>query len=80
MRKSEIWHKAQGKDLPETGREVIALQGLKEGGYSVVFAHRTKKPSVVVDAVTGDVLHYSVKEGWNIENIKWWLDIELPND
>lgn len=60
------WKPADGDNLPEIDREVIAL--VEEiGYYKVVFAHR---PNPNSDAICYD--------GWNQPNVKWWLDLELP--
>lgn len=72
---SNLWKDAEGEDLPEINKEVLALQKhiLNEEDeedcfYQVVFAHR-----VDIDYVVS----YDKGE-WNIPNIKWWLDLELP--
>lgn len=57
------------EDLPEFDREVIALQRIIGHHYRVVFAHR---PADTINIET-----YG-KGGWNIPEIKWWLDLELP--
>lgn len=62
------WKDAQGNDLPEIDREVIAL--LNNG--KVVFAHR---PSEYWD---GKIIIYD-KGGWNIPDVKFWLDCQIPN-
>ena len=71
---------ADGDDLPEIDREVIAL--LDNG--KVVFAHRPPEYWDGKDIVTGKVTrHYPKtydKGGWNIPNVKYWLDIELPKE
>lgn len=73
------WHDAQGDDLPEIDKEVIVL--LDNG--KVCFAHRpNKKGYLGKSLVTGNIKtfypHTYGKGGWNIPNIKWWLDVELP--
>lgn len=74
------WKDAQGDDLPEIDREVIAL--LDNG--KVVFAHRPPEFWDGKDIVTGKVTRNYPKTydkgGWNIPNVKWWLDVyKLPN-
>jgi hypothetical protein len=76
--KSELWKDAQGTDLPDVDREVIAI--LDNG--KVVYAHR---PSAYWDGKnidTGKVTRYYPKTydkgGWNIPNLKYWLDYPLP--
>lgn len=69
---------ADGDTLPEINREVIAL--LDNG--KVVFAHRPPKYWDGKDIVTGKVTRNYPKTydkgGWNIPNVKWWLDVNLP--
>lgn len=93
---SHLWKDAQGDDLPEYEREVIALVSLLgffqissdepvKLTYKVVFAHRpnplgwngmdinidTKKVEIQTAMTFG-------KGGWNIPDVKYWLDCELP--
>lgn len=74
-----LWKPADGDDLPILDREVIAL--LDNG--KVVFAHRPPEYWDGKDIVTGKVTrHYPKtydKGGWNIPDVKWWLDCSLPN-
>ena len=74
-----LWKPADGNDLPEIDREVIAL--LDNG--KVVYAHRPSAYWDGKDIVTGKVTRNYPKTydkgGWNIPNIKWWLDCSLPN-
>ena len=78
--KANLWKPADNDDLPEIDREVIAL--LDNG--KVVFAHRPPEYWDGKDIVTGKVTrHYPKtydKGGWNIPNVKYWLDIELPKE
>ena len=78
---SSLWKDAQGDDLPEIDREVIALVGL-EGLYKVVFAHRPPEYWDGKNILTGKVTrNYTMrydKGGWNIPDLKYWLDLELP--
>lgn len=73
------WKDAQGDDLPEYDREVIAI--LDNG--KVVFAHRPPEYWDGKNIITGKVTrHYPKtydKGGWNIPNVKYWLDCLLPN-
>ena len=78
--KEHLWKPADGDDLPEYDREVIAL--LDNG--KVVFAHRPPEYWDGKDIVTGKVTRNYPKTydkgGWNIPNVKWWLDVyKLPN-
>ena len=73
------WHDAQGDDLPPIDKEVIVL--LKSG--KVCFAHRpNKKEYLGKSMVTGNIETFYPqtydKGGWNIPNVKWWLDVKLP--
>lgn len=90
--KAHNWKPADGDDLPEIDREVIALEGIIDTtandcfcGYKVVFAHRPTKEGYEGKSIaTGLVEHYTPKTygegGWNIPNIVYWLDIELPKE
>ena len=79
-KKEHLWKPADGDDLPEIDREVIAL--LDNG--KVVFAHRPPEYWDGKDIVTGKVTRNYPKTydkgGWNIPNIKYWLDVELPKE
>lgn len=85
--KEGLWHDAQGDDLPEIDREVIVLTQsypLDKGEYAVSFAHRPyKKGYLGKSLVTGNIEtfypHTYGKGGWNIPDVKWWLDCSLPN-
>ena len=81
----DLWHKATDpNDLPEIDREVIALQGLKGGGSRIVFAHRPPASWIGTNILTGEQTVRKPKRygkgKWNMENVKWWLDVELPKD
>ena len=81
-----LWKDAQGDDLPEIDREVIVLcqdyDDDKEH-LRVCFAHRPyKKGYLGKSLVTGNIEtfypHTYGKGEWNIQNVCWWLDVELP--
>jgi hypothetical protein len=76
--KEHSWKPADGDDLPEIDREVIAL--LDNG--KVVFAHRPSEHWDGKNIDTGKVTRYYPKTydkgGWNIPNLKYWLDYPLP--
>ena len=79
--KSNLWKQADGDDLPDIGREVIAL--LDNG--KVVFAHRPHKGKYIGKSLTtGNIETFENKTydkgGWNIPNVKYWLDVELPKE
>ena len=73
-----LWKHADGDDLPEIDREVIAL--LDNG--KVVFAHRPAEYWDGKNIATGKVTRYYPKTydkgGWNIPNVKYWLDCSMP--
>ena len=78
--KEHLWKPADGDDLPEIDREVIAL--LDNG--KVVFAHRPPEYWDGKNIVTGKVTrHYPKtydKDGWNIPNVKYWLDCLMQKE
>ena len=78
--KANLWRPTDGDDLPEIDREVVAL--LDNG--KVVFAHRPPEYWDGKDIVTGKVTRNYPKTydkgGWNIPNVKWWLDCSLPKE
>ncbi len=75
---------AQGDDLPEIDREVIALIDYAGNGYyKVVFAHRPDpERKVSTSLLTGKKSYIQAKTydkgGWNQPNVKYWLDITIP--
>ena len=78
--KQHLWKPADGDDLPIIDREVIAL--LDNG--KVVFAHRPPEFWDGKDIVTGKVTRNYPKTydkgGWNIPDVKWWLDCLMPKE
>ena len=78
--KNHLWKSADGDDLPEIDREVIAL--LDNG--KVVFAHRPPEywdgKNIVTGKVTRNYPKTYDKGGWNIPDVKYWLDVELPKE
>jgi len=79
--KTNLWKPADSDDLPEIDREVIAI--LDNG--KVVFAHRPNPNGWDGKSVTtGKVEHYIPKTydkgGWNIPDVKYWLDVKLPKE
>ena len=88
--RNNLWKPADGDDLPKIDREVVALRGLKDPtatdclcGYEIVFAHRPNPDEWDGRSIlTGEVDHYTPKTydkgGWNIPDVKWWLDLDLP--
>ena len=77
---SDKWHDAQGDYLPEIDREVIVID--KRGKVS--YAHRPDKRGLYsMSVATGKMeklepMTYD-KGGWNIPDVRWWLDCSLPN-
>ena len=75
-----LWKHADGNDLPIIDREVIAL--LDNG--KVVFAHRPPEYWDGKDIVTGKVTRNYPKTydkgGWNIPNVKYWLDCSMTRE
>ena len=83
--KNHLWKPADGDDLPEIDREVIALVAYDFGHYKVVYAHRPNTNGWDgKNLITGKVEHYTPKTygkgGWNIQDVKYWLDVELPKE
>ena len=79
--KEHLWKDAQGDDLPEIDREVIAL--LDNG--KVAFAHRPYKGKYIGKSLTtGNIETFENqtydKGEWNIPDVKYWLDVELPKE
>jgi len=76
--KEKLWKPADGDDLPIIDREVMAL--LNNG--RVVFAHRPPEYWDGKNIDTGEVTRYYPKTydkgGWNIPDVKYWLNVELP--
>ena len=83
--KENLWKPADGDDLPEIDREVIALtQPYPNDEYlRVVFAHRPNKYTKIWNSDLGEEQVVEIerhdKGGWNIPDVKWWLDCSLPN-
>ena len=73
------WRDADGDILPDIDREVVVL--LKDGKVS--FAHRPNPEGWDGKSITdNNIRHYDVKTydkgGWNIPDVKWWLDANIP--
>ena len=83
-RDKHLWKDAQGDDLPEIDREVIALIDYAGNGYyKVVFAHRPDpERKVSTSLLTGKKSYIQVKTydkgGWNQPHVKFWMDSNLP--
>jgi hypothetical protein len=82
-----LWKPADGDDLPEIDREVVVFtQDFPNdaGIMSVAIAHRPNPDGWDGKSLsTGKVEHYTPKTydkgGWNIPNVKYWLDCLMPN-
>lgn len=76
-RDANLWHNAQGDDLPEIDREVIVLD--KRG--KACFGHRPVNYYEIIHGTTTERIEPKKygKGGWNIPDVKWWLDCNLPN-
>ncbi len=88
-REAKAWELVSRR-LPEIDREVVVLADISnrmgirprelqgEPCYQICFAHRVDPNSFV--KIEGKEYHpegYG-KGGWNIEGVKYWLDIDLP--
>ena len=81
--KENLWKPADGDDLPEIDREVIAILDYDFGHYKVVYAHRPNPNGwngTNID--TGEKEHFEPviydKGGWNQPHLLYWLDARLP--
>ena len=83
---NNLWKPADGDDLPEIDREVVVFtQNFPDdaGIMKVAIAHRPNPNGWDGRSIlTGEVNHYTPKTydkgGWNIPDVKWWLDLDLP--
>ena len=84
-----LWVDAQGEDLPPIDKEVIVLTAVKSFdcstiiGHQVSFGHRPNPDGWdAVSLTTEKKEHYYPKcygkGGWNIPDVVYWLDLELP--
>ena len=86
--KEHLWKPADGENFPETDREVIVFtQNFPDdaGIMRVAIAHRPDPKGWDGKSIaTGKVEHYTPKTygkgGWNIPDVKYWIDIELPKE
>ena len=76
---SMLWKMADGPDLPDINREVIALTTIGK----VVYAHRPSESWDGKNILTEEVTTYYPmrygKGGWNCPDILYWLDIQIPD-
>lgn len=80
-----MWKPADGDDLPEIDREVVVLYQpypCEGNEYAVGFGHRPKEYWDGRNIETDEVTRYYPKRydkgGWNVPDVKFWLDLELP--
>ena len=87
--KEHFWKPANGDDLPEFDREVVAFQKTFPTDIDgpsllkIVMAHRPNPKGYDGKSIaTGKVEHYTPKTydkgGWNIPNVVLWLDLNIP--
>ena len=74
--RKNLWHDAQGDNVPKYDREVIVIG--RDG--KVFYGHRPNPKEVTM--VDGKPYHAKTydKNGWNWPNIALWLDVEIPHD
>ena len=82
--KEHLWKPADGNDLPDIDREVIVLyqrHPMENNEYAVGFAHRPKEYWDGKNIETDEVTRYYPKRydkgGWNIPDVRWWLDYNI---
>ena len=89
--KEKLWKPADGDDLPEIDREVVAFQEIFPTDvdvprlFKIVIAHRPNPDGWDGKSIaTGEIKHYTPKTydkgGWNIPDIVYWLDVDLPKE
>lgn len=86
--KEHLWKPADGDDLPDIDRVVIVLYQpypCKGNEYAVSFAHRPNPNGWDgKNLLTDEIEHYTPetynKGGWNIPDVMFWLDCELPKN
>lgn len=84
---NNLWKPADGDDFPEMDREVIVLvQDYPDDKdhLRVAFAHRPSRYTKVWNSDLGEEQVVEIerydKGGWNIPNVKYWLDVEFPKE
>lgn len=83
--KANLWKPADGDDLPDIDMEVIVLYQpypCEGNEYAVSFAHRPHEFLDLKNTHTGEITRFEParydKGGWNIPDVKFWLDCYLP--
>lgn len=85
---NNLWKPADGNYLPEIDREVVVFtQNFPDdaGIMKVAIAHRPNPNGWDGrNILTGEVDHYTPKTydkgGWNIPDVKYWLDAPIPQE
>ena len=82
-KKENLWKSADGDDLPEYDREVIAILDYDFGHYKVVYAHRPNPNGwngTNIDTEEKEHFEPEIydKGGWNQPHVLYWLDAKLP--
>lgn len=82
--KENLWKPADGDDLPEIDREVVVLYQpypCEGNEYAVGFGHRPKEYWDGRNIETDEVTRYYPKRydkgGWNVPDVKFWLDCNI---
>ena len=86
--KEHLWKPADGDDLPDIDRVVIVLYQpypCEGNEYAVSFAHRPNPDGWDgKNLLTNEIEHYTPetydKGGWNIPDVMFWLDCNLPKN
>jgi len=73
-RDANLWHDAQGDDLPEIDREVIVIDKMGK----VSFGHRPDPDEYITYEYEKIYVKTYDKGGWNIPDVRWWLDAPMP--
>lgn len=79
---ANLWKDAQGDELPDYDREVVVLiqdYPDDEEHLRVAYGHRPNPNGYVTK--DGERLYPMTygKGGWNGKNVRYWLDVKLPN-
>lgn len=79
---ANLWKDAQGNELPDYDREVVVLiqdYPDDEEHLRVAFGHRPNSNGYVT--IDGEKIYPMTydKGGWNGKNVRYWLDVKLPN-
>ena len=72
---ANLWKDAQGDDLPEIDREVIVIDKMGK----VSFGHRPDPDEYITYEYEKIYVKTYDKGGWNFPDIRYWLDLDLPN-